>query len=143
MNTWLKKSRQRRNLGVERDELEALLPVSSKAPEVQRFTQEDDHDDDQDLEFLNQIASQIAVEQARARADQQGRTENPKPRPLPSPPRVVRDGDEALQVFRETAVIADDDDRARLAKRVPPVVIGDLIDDLETTAAALRHRKAA
>lgn len=137
MNGWLKKARQRQSHGVDPDEVDALLPVSSKAPELQRFIPDEDHDDDQDLEFLNNLASQVAVDELRRPTEQER-----KPRPLPSPPRYVSDQDEALRVFRETAVF-ETDPRTELSKRVAPVAIDELIDDLATTAAALRKRKAA
>lgn len=142
MGHWLQKRRERPDRGIPREELEALFPASAKAPETQRFEPQDD-DDEQDLEFLQRIASQVALEEQRARAERLAAEagERPKPRPRPSPPRVVRDEDEVLQVFRET--ILEEDKRSELSKRVPAVEIGELLDDLATTAAALRRRKAA
>lgn len=139
MGHWLQKRRERPDRGIPREELEALFPASAKAPEAQRFEPLDE-DDEQDLEFLQRIASQVALEEQRARAAA-AEAANPKPRPLPSPPRVVRDDEEVLQVFRES--IIEPDQRSELSKRVAHVEIGELLDDLATTAAALRRRKAA
>lgn len=142
MGHWLQKRRVRPDRGIPREELEALFPASAKAPETQRFEPQDENDE-QDIEFLHRIASQVALEEQRARAERLAAEAGgrPKPRPLPSPPRVVRDDEEVLQVFRESMV--EPDRRSELSKRVAPVEIGELLDDLATTAAALRRRKAA
>jgi hypothetical protein len=125
------------------DEARHFLPSSAKSPDAQRLNlfdpdEEIDESEDEDLAFLQSLTAEVAATP---------RPEEPKPkRAEPSGPAPVagasRQADD-LDVFREIAALRQ---RSELAKqlRVDNVDMGDLLEDLQTTRAALRHhRKAA
>jgi hypothetical protein len=118
-------------------ELSAYVPASAVSPEKQRLTIFDDTEEESDgeLAFLNELAAQVERDQRGAR------------KPVRTPARVERvvvAEEQALEVFRE---LKDRVERTSHADALPlpsqPVEISDLLDDLQTTAAALRQRRAA
>jgi hypothetical protein len=117
-----------------------LVPASAKSPDAQRLMlfnpdEEIDESSDQDLAFLHAlIAGDMSAPEPSQRAPG-----NPEPAPEPE---LARRGDD-LDVFREMAALRQ---RVELAKhlRVDDVDMGDLLEELQTTRAALRlHREAA
>jgi hypothetical protein len=109
----------------------SLVPVSALPPERRRLGIFD-HDDDnaQDVDFLKQIARQAErVEPAANLSRSPGRVES------------VGAGDD-LDVFRDLAAPAPRP-AVMATVHVPEIEISDLLDDLGTTAAALRLRRAA
>lgn len=128
-----------------RDEVRSLLPASVKHPESNRFTPlgsdfGGDEESDEDIEFLQTIVR--AVE-----GEPQAPASRPTPAPTairtPAPTRRLPARDDGLSAFREIQV--DRRERTVIEARVDieDVDIADLLDDLSTTAAALRRRKAA
>jgi hypothetical protein len=110
--------------------IEDVMPRSVRGPEAQRFERLDDVDEhDPDVEFVAALARSLSS--GRQAADAQAPTDDPV--------------DEAAQLaaFREYAA-------TRLVTRVNafplqvrPIAIDELVEDLQTTAAALRRKKAA
>jgi hypothetical protein len=125
------------------DEARHFLPSSAKSPDAQRLNlfdpdEEIDENEDEDLAFLQSLTAEVATTP---------RPEEPKPKraePLaPAPAASASQHADDLNVFREIAALRQ---RSELAKqlRVDNVDMGDLLEDLQTTRAALRHhRKAA
>ena len=128
---------------IDPDEVAALLPASVKHPEANRFTPlgtdfEGDEGSDEDIEFLESLVKSVdthtpaprrAPESAPALVSMQA----------PSMPAVSKlDG---LSIFRDMP--SDTPERTTLNLKVPEVEMFDLLEDLSTTAAALRRRKAA
>jgi hypothetical protein len=118
-----------------------LVPASAKSPDAQRlmlFNPDDEIDEssDQDLAFLHALIEGGAP----ASTPPQPAAMRPDPTPVPEPELAPRGDD--LDVFREMAALRQ---RVELAKhlRVDKVDIGDLLEELHTTRAALKHRKAA
>jgi hypothetical protein len=120
-------------------EARELVPSSAKSPDAQRRTlfdpdEEIDESADEDLAFLHSLIDGDATPVAPT-----------TPRTPPEPrhePDIARRGDD-LDVFREMAALRQ---RVELTKhlRVDDVDMGDLLEELQTTRAALRHlRKAA
>ena len=150
MGGWLRKPRRLElddPAGGRRDEVESLLPASVKHPEANRFTplgsdfDGDSDETDEDIEFLESIVR--AVE-----AGEPAPVVTPAPAPMllhtPAPARQIpQRPDDDLSVFREVQV--DRKERSFIEARVSieDVDMGDLLDELSTTAAALRRRKAA
>jgi len=118
-------------------EARQFLPSSAKSPDAQRLNlfdpdEEIDENNDEDLAFLNSLAADAAVP----------RVAIPKHVEPSAPPTASPTADD-LEVFREIAALRQ---RTELAKqlRVDDVDMGELLEDLQTTRAALRqHRKAA
>jgi hypothetical protein len=116
-----------------------LVPASAKSPDAQRLMlfnpdEEIDESSDQDLAFLHAlIAGDVSAPEPSQRA-----TGNPEHAPKPE---LAPRGDD-LDVFREMAALRQ---RVELAKhlRVDNVDMGELLEELHTTRAALKHRKAA
>ena len=136
---------------IDRREVEALLPASVRHPEVNRFTplgSDFDGDDtsDEDIEFLTSLVESVEREQIAPAL--------PVVRPAPPPARkpaipavapasdmaAFRDPDH-LQLFRDMQ--PDEKDRRTSNIQVDDVDLGDLLEDLSTTMAALRRLKAA
>ncbi len=122
---------------VDPHEVKSLLPASVKHPEANRFTPlgtdfTGEEGSDEDIEFLTSLLS--AVEQDKPAPTR------PKHFAPPQKEVPVRE-DTALNYFRE---IRDDrDERPPLNIEVEEVEMDDLLEELSTTAAALRKRKAA
>ena len=120
-----------------RDEVLALLPASVREPgrdiDLTPMLDVPSGDDgpDEDVQFLESLVDSVEFG-----------TPAPKPPRAPAPSRdVTSRDDDALRFFREAR-----DERQRrepLHLPLPEVQIDDLVEELATTAAALRLRKAA
>lgn len=125
---------------VDPEEVEALLPSSVRGPEANRFTPlgSDMPDDapDPDLAFFSTIAAEVEREGSATEsvAEIASRQTNP---------RVASVDRDELRAFRELIAERDLDGRDRPRISVDHVDMADLLDDLATTAAALRGRKVA
>lgn len=144
MAGWLRKQREHNDSGIPRSDLQALLPASALAPEVNRLTPigTDVPDDapDVDLEFLSALADEVAREAARVTAT----SRTPELREASSDASILQRSDEAMQYFRDMTDDRETDDvRRRYAFKVAEIEIGDLLEDLTTTVSALRRRRAA
>ena len=122
-------------------EVSAFVPSSAKSPEAQRLNLFDpeaeiDEASDQDLAFLQSL-----VDDAEPRASKKPVRPVAQSKPRPETARDERRPDD-LQVFREVAAQRQ---YAELAKQfnIADVDMGDLLEELETTRAVLRRRKAA
>ena len=150
MAGWLHKPR-RPELDEERigrrDEVESLLPASIRHPEANRFTplgsdfEGDGEENDQDIEFFESLVR--AVE-----GDAPAPAGGPAPTPMmvhtPAPRRLIpQPQEDELSLFREVQVDRAERSGAEAHFVVEDVDMGDLLDELSTTAAALRRRKAA
>jgi hypothetical protein len=122
-------------------EVAALLPSSVRGPEMNRFTPlgTDAPADlpDPDLVFFESIADQVRLDDgANSRVD--------APRPTAANPRIALPDRDQLQAFREMVADRERETRSAPRLRVDHVELDDLLEDLATTAAALRQwRKAA
>jgi hypothetical protein len=109
------------------------VPASVRPPERLRFAAHDEEPDetDADIEFLAEIA------EAAGRSAKPAQTTPPAHRREFSVPAT-----DHLDVFRESHV---ERPRPRVLEQfaVENVPLDDLMEQLSTTAAALRHRKAA
>jgi hypothetical protein len=136
---------------IDRREVEALLPASVRHPEANRFTplgSDFDGDDasDEDIEFLTSLVD--SVERERIAPGLPAARPAPPPARKPAIPVVAPASDmdvftqpDHLQLFRDMQ--PDDKDRRTTNITVDDVDLGDLLEDLSTTMAALRRRKAA
>jgi hypothetical protein len=115
------------------EDVRRFVPASVKAPELQRFAQPDlepdDVGEDVDLEFLARLTDATDNDAPR----------EPAPYRVPATPSRVADD---LGAFREVRM-AEVEPGLSEKLRVPHVDLDELLDDLSTTAAALRRRKAA
>jgi hypothetical protein len=111
------------------------VPASARTTERYRLGEPnldaDAEEEDEDLAFLSTLVSQAEREASQ-----------PREAPAPRPRRFSVQADPSLDVFRETAV---ERQRPRVLRnmRVEDVEIDDLLEQLSTTAAALRRRRAA
>jgi len=119
-----------------RDEPWLRVPASVREPERHRFAQpapaDEIDEDDEDVEFLAALARQAEHEAAsRTAAVTAAR-----------PRRFNVKADDHLELFRATEV---ERPRPRVlnSMEVDVVEMDDLLEQLSTTAAALRRRKAA
>jgi len=150
MAGWLQRPR-RRDVGNQadgrRNEVESLLPASVRHPETNRFTplgsdfDGEDDQTDQDIEFFEAIVR--AVE-----GDAPAPTATPAPASLllhtPAPSRLIpQPREDELALFREAQGEHSERDTVTRHVHLDDVEMVDLLDDLSTTAAALRRRKAA
>jgi hypothetical protein len=111
------------------------LPASVRDPSLQRldsYVPDDLDDDDEELTLLSSLVREADREMRAAPP----RTEAPRAR------RFDVKADDNLDVFREARPV-ERRPRVLEAFRVDDVEIDDLIEQLATTAAALRQRKAA
>jgi hypothetical protein len=136
---------------IDRQEVEALLPASVRHPEANRFTplgSDFDGDDtsDEDIEFLTSLVESVEREQIAPALP----TVRPAPPPARKPaiPAVPPASDmdvftqpDHMQLFHDMRV--DERDYRTNNIKVDDVDLGDLLEDLSTTIAALRRRKAA
>ncbi len=149
MAGWFRKPRQLElddPTGSRREEVESLLPASVKHPEANRFTPlgtdfDGEEESDEDIEFLESIVRAVEGDAPPPMAKLA-----PAPMPLhtPAPTRLIpQPPDDDLSLFREVQV--DRKERTVIEARVEieDVEMADLLDELSTTAAALRRRKAA
>ena len=127
---------------VPRAEVEALLPASARSTEGHRFTPlgtdmpvQDDPEHDPDLDFFASLAKQVDAGNAPATEPARRQPERPLEPLIPSAPS------DALEIFR--AMKSDDSDRPGFDFKLDETDMGDLLEDLSTTALALRQRKAA
>jgi hypothetical protein len=135
----------------ESDELSALwetdtdryVPASARNSErlrIARYLGEEPVDDDEDLQFIAELARE-------ARRNERPLADPPRAgRPLAAPHAVSDDDEDTddarLQVFRELPRVYERP-AVLAATRVPDIDLGELLDSLQTTAAALRLRRAA
>lgn len=111
------------------------LPASVRDPSLQRLdaqSQEELDDEDEDISLLSSLAQEADREVKAAPP----RTQAPRAR------RFDVKAEESLDVFREARPV-ERRPRVLEAFRVDDVEMDDLIEQLATTAAALRQRKAA
>jgi hypothetical protein len=112
----------------------SFVPASALPPERNRLGIFDSSEeaDREDIDFLTAIARQ---------AERTATTPPSRLRPQDVRHDVPAD-DRGLDVFREFAPVFE---RSQVLQtvRVPDVELGDLLDELATTAAALRLRRAA
>jgi hypothetical protein len=121
------------------DLLSSFLPASARPYEKQRLitaygTDDDADGPDEDIEFLTTLVDEIERQPF----------EEPKrlpPATIETVPAPV-DEETKLNVFR---AMRDEPDRVRTSQQlgVRDVELDDLLEDLSTTAAAIRRRKAA
>ena len=118
-------------------EARKLMPASAKSPDQQRLMlfnpdEEIDENTDEDLAFLNAL---VKGEPAVAPPAQR------KPEPVPAEPIEQRNTDD-MDVFREVAAQRQ---RVEVTRhlQVGDVDMGELLEELQTTRAAFRRRKAA
>ena len=145
MGGWLRPKKEVAEPLVAPDEVMAYVPSSVRGPEGNRFTPlgsdmpEMDGEDDEDLEFLESIARSlketpdsvgqfVGTGALKPRAQQGERTQQP-------PPAL-----DDMHVFREMSGDLGD---MKYDFKLPDVDMADLLEDLSTTASALRQRKAA
>ncbi|HYM16085.1 MAG TPA: hypothetical protein VEZ14_11045 [Dehalococcoidia bacterium] len=151
MRVPFRRSKVEPQIQVDPEEVRALLPASVRHPEANRFTPlgsdfAGEEGTDEDLDFLTALVESVDREEAGPGL--------PAARPAPPPahkPSIQRMAPRAeamvlaepdhLSLFRETKV--DLRERTRANVTVDDVDLGDLLEDLETTRAALRRRKAA
>jgi hypothetical protein len=133
--------------GDRRDEVESLLPASVKYPETNRFTplgsdyEGEDEETDEDIEFLHAIVRAVEGDAPVPIA-----TAAPAPLLLHTPApsrRIPQPREDELALFRELPSEHDERDTITRHVRLDHVDMADLLDELSTTAAALRRRKAA
>jgi hypothetical protein len=114
----------------------AYVPASAIAPEKQRLAMYDETDEESDseIEFLSALAAQVE----RAQRGQKPQ----KFAPAVTERVKVGEDEDKLYVFRELNDIVE---HTSVADTLPlqHVEMSDLLDDLQTTAAALRLRRAA
>jgi hypothetical protein len=147
MGGWLRPKKEEAEPLVAPDEVLAYVPSSVRGPEGNRFTPlgsdmpdvEDNDDDDEDLEFLASIAR--SVKETPDSVGQFVGTGALKPRAQPgeratAPASPLDD----MRVFREMKGDLGD---MKYDFKLADVDMADLLEDLSTTASALRQRKAA
>ncbi|MEX2226084.1 MAG: hypothetical protein WEB52_06520 [Dehalococcoidia bacterium] len=112
-------------------EAREFVPSSAQSPDARRFSlfnpeEEIDESNDEDLVFL---ASLVDATNAPVK--------KPEAQPQPAEQRM-----DDMEVFRESAALRQ---RTEIAKqlKVDNVDMGDLLEDLQTTRAALQHRRKA
>lgn len=120
-----------------RREARQFLPSSAKTADAQRLNvfnpdEELDETTDEDLAFLNALVADVpepAVAPLRRQEE-------------PAPDATEAQSEDDLDVFRELASLRQRSDIARQL-RVDDVEMGDLLEQLHTTRAALRHHLRA
>lgn len=123
----------------------AHVPASARTPDMQRravppLLDDDDDEDSEELTLLRTLAEEVARDK-RPPARRTPATERAAPAPIAR--FTLPDADaEKLNVFRDTQAAVE---RPSITQSlaVQDVDIAELLDTLETTAAALRRRKAA
>jgi hypothetical protein len=129
MGAWLR--RRDEDGSTDRRGIRAAMPASVRVSAAQRDMRLgiDIDEDDADVEFLSSLVEEVARDTGETTAGNQ-----------PAYSRSVERTD-GLDAFREMA-----DDRARIERfdfGIPEIDMDDLLEDLTTTALALRRRKAA
>ena len=131
-----------------REEATIYVPASARGPEMQRFQSrigyEVDPDaeleeDDEDIEFLTSLATQIDPETPIRRPRVSAASVGPKfkdPERIEVKERVNDAG--AMNIFREHAPAYERPNSPLL--NVKEVEMDDLLETLQTTAVALRHQ---
>jgi hypothetical protein len=116
------------------------VPASARSPELARLISLPDEDDadpdapDEDVEFFASLVKEVERKPA---------AETPRSQPAPRIEHVFAAADEEkLNVFRQMQA---EETRIRTSETlgVPDAELDDLLEDLSTTAAALRRRRAA
>lgn len=151
MAGWLRPKQDEAEPLVAAEEVRAYVPASARGPEGNRFTplgsdmpDVEDDEDDEDIEFLESIAR--SVEEAPKSVGQfvgTGALKARAPASAPGPKREVHAKASALDdmhVFREMKGELGD---MKYDFHLADVDMADLLEDLSTTASALRQRKAA
>jgi hypothetical protein len=145
MGGWLRPKKDEAEPLVAPDEVKAYVPSSVRGPEGNRFTPlgsdmpEIDDEDDEDLEFLESIAR--SVEDAPDSVGQFVGTGALKPRAQQGERSSATASPlDDMHVFREMKGDLGD---MKYDFKLADVDMADLLEDLSTTASALRQRKAA
>jgi hypothetical protein len=145
MAGWFRRSKQLPETHVDPDELKALLPASVRHPEANRFTPlgsdfDGEEGSDEDLEFLTTLVESVEHERAMPT--------RPAPPPASKAPiqRIVAESNaltdvDHMEIFREMR--GDETEQRSVHIEVDEVELDDLLEDLSTTMAALRRRRAA
>jgi hypothetical protein len=124
--------------GIERHDLgryASYVPASVRVPEMQRFAPLETADGpDEDLDFLSALAGEVDRARPSKPAARGDMSENQK---------MIDRKPDRLEIFREFAPDLDEKTSITNLIAIPDVDIGDVLEDLSTTAAALRLRKAA
>lgn len=129
------------------EEVLAQLPASARAPDAQRLAPADAISDapDADLDFLTSLMAAVEHNTAAPMRSEvagdggvrafmaESRRAEPEQR------RIEPDGLQAFREMREARM----QDAPTLALSVRDVELGDLLEDLSTTASALRNLRAA
>ncbi len=123
------------------------VPQSARPPEFQRlapfnFDEEPGDGPDEDIEFLTSLARQVDGPPAGARSERRAPRVTPPPAQNVYEPIVPAERD-AMQAFHDYAARGADHTPTPATLRVDSVEIGDLVEDLADTIAALRRRRAA
>lgn len=132
----------RPNWGVYSD----YVPQSARPPELQRlatFNLDDENADgpDEDIEFLSALARQVDAP-ATPRPARRAPRVTPPPAPNVYEPRETAAPD-AMAAFHDYAAHRNETATVTSVLRVSDVDLGDLVEDLSDTIAALRRRRAA
>jgi hypothetical protein len=141
MSSWLRNSKKDKadeEAAPLRSEIAAMLPPSVRNPETNRFTplgsDAPEDVDDEDLEFLTNIASEVD------RAARSGKP-TPQAKPVAAPLRGASSRIDDMQVFRQ---MKDDGKQVtRYDHKVGDVDMADLLEELSDVQAALRQRRVA
>lgn len=122
------------------------VPQSARPPEFQRlapfnFDEEPGDGPDEDIEFLASLARQVDAPPAGTRSERRA------PRATPAPAQnvyepIARAEPDAMQAFQDYAARRAESVPVPPVLRVADVEMGDLVEDLADTIAALRRRAA-
>ena len=112
----------------------SFVPASALAPERKRLGIFDssEEDDREDLDFLTAVAREAERAAATVR----------EPLGAPASVGTVRLDDHRMKVFEEMAPVVERNPVMRTVV-IPDIELGELLDELATTASALRLRRAA
>jgi hypothetical protein len=130
---WLRKSQDHTDAAERIPASPAWVPASMRPrPDPALSLAEDPEADDDEMRFIASLVEEVDADAVALR---------PGDAPPALRPRRV-DDDAVLSVFRDSAPEYDPYEGVR-KHRIPEVEIVDLVDELSTTAAALRRRRAA
>jgi hypothetical protein len=136
MAGWLKRPREEEETIHPSGEALARLPASARGPEGNRFTPlgTDMPDEaDEDLDLIQSLLSEVE-------RDETARRPAGAPKVRENSPNARKARPEDLEIFR--ALQSHGDIVLRHDFRVPQIDMADLLEDLSTTAAALRGKAA-
>ena len=124
-----------------------FVPSSAKTPDAQRlnvFNPDDEIDEaaDEDLAFLHSLIGDGTPKQSAKKAQRRQTVRPQMASSKDDADETPTRGTDDLDVFREVAAMRQPAELARQF-HIGDVDMGDLLDDLQTTRAALRHRRKA